>query len=243
MMSGSSKALKAVMAGLGLCAASGAWAQIVHFPQGRPQLNKTSELPNWSGTWERAGDNVWDNRIPPGQAQLPPYNEEYKKLAATLPDPPRGSPLGAFQTMPALMNHLFPMDLQISPMQVTIMSPNKQARRIYTDGRTATENTLYTTTGYSVGKWVNGELHVETCCVREDTRLPGGGPHSDVMSIKERFYLRDHKTLVLEMTIDDPKAFTRPWTVEKVWYRRPFWEWVENVSDEHLAPIPAPAGN
>lgn len=229
-----SHALKLAVAVLSSCAAHGALAQSAHYPQGRPQLSDPAQLPNWSGIWERAGDNVWDNSLPPGKPQLPPYNEQYKKRAAEEPEAPRGSSISAYHSMPAWMNHLFPMDLQVSPMQVTLMTANKdQARRIYTDGRAATEETLPSTTGYSVGKWVNGELLVETCCIRNDTRLPGGGPHSDEMRITERYYLRDHKTLVLEMTVADPKAFTQPWKVEKVWYRRPFWESVEYLSDEN----------
>jgi hypothetical protein len=227
--------LKCVAAGLGLgLFVSGAWAQTAKFPQGVPELRKPSELPNWSGLWERADDNVWDNSIPPGQPQLPPYNAQYKKRAAEEPAAPRGSSVSAYHSMPGWMSLLFPIDLQISPMQVTIMTANKeQPRRIYTDGRVPTQETLPSTTGYSVGKWVNGELIVETCCLREDTRLPGGGPHSDALRIKERFYLRDHKTLVAEMTVEDPQAFTQPWKVEKVWYRRPFWESVEYLSDEN----------
>jgi len=130
-------------------------------------------------------------------------------------------------SMPGWMSMLFPMEIQINRGQLTIMSENKQPRRIYTDGRVASDDTLPSTLGYSTGRWVNGALIVKTCYVRVDTRLPGGGPHSDELEIEERFYLRDFKTLVDEITVKDPKAFTQPWSTEKIWYRRPDWEPVE----------------
>jgi hypothetical protein len=204
--------------------AHAAFAQVVHYPDGKPRLPKWSSLPDWNGLWERDGDNVWDNRIPLGVPQDPPYNEEYRKRAVEGPPGPRGS---AFMSMPGWMGMLFPMEIQINRGQLTIMSENKQPRRIYTDGRVASDDTLPSTLGYSTGRWVNGALIVKTCCVRADTRLPGGGPHSDELQIEERFYLRDFKTLVDEITVKDPKAFTQPWSTEKIWYRRPDWEPVE----------------
>jgi hypothetical protein len=222
--------------------AGGSWAQTAHYPAGGPKPPSASSLPDWSGIWERDGDNVWDNRIPVGVPQDPPYNAEYQKRvdqarAAAGPRPPRGAvragPGGPMQTMPGMMTMLFPMDIQISPVQVTILSENGSPRRIYTDGRVHADDTLPSSTGHSVGRWVGKELLVDTCCIQKDTRLPGGGPHSDALRVKERFYLRNHKTLVDEITVEDPKAFAKPWTTEKIWYRRPDWEAVEYNRDEN----------
>ena len=219
----------AIILGFGLVCSEASMAQTIHYPNGAAELPKWSDLGDWTGVWERGGDNVWDNRIPPGLPQDPPYNDEYKKLVAGSPAGQRGA---FFNAMPGWMNMLFAMDIQVTRSQVTLMSENKNSpRRIYTDGRTPTENTLPATGGYSTGQWKNGELIVKTCCVRDDTRLPGigpgGGPHSDQLEIEERFYLRNSKTLVDEMTVKDPKAFIKPWTTEKIWYRRPAWESVE----------------
>lgn len=222
-----------VLAGAALCltmAAGGAAAQTAYYPSGQAKPQKWVGAPNWSGVWERDGDNSWDNRIPATEPQSPPYNEVYFKKASEPSDAARGS---AFHTMPGMMNTLFPMDLQISPSQVTILTENGSPRRIYTDGREHSDETLPTSTGHSVGRWVNGELLVHTCCIREDTRLPGGGPHSESMVIKERIYLRNDKTLVDEMTVEDPEAFTKPWTTVKIWYRRPNWEPVEYDREEN----------
>lgn len=215
---------------LTVMAGSTAMAQIAQFPSGAPQPQRWAGAPNWSGIWERDGDNVWDNRIPAGIVQVAPYNEEYTKRRA---DPEHQPKVGLFNSMPGVMNMLYPMDLQISPMQVTILTENGSSRRIFTDGRVHSEDTLSTPMGHSVGRWVRGELHVETCCISADTALPGWGPHSESMVIKERFYLRNNKTLVDEITVEDPEAFTQAWSTEKIWYRRPDWEPVTNPRDEN----------
>ncbi|MDB5456051.1 MAG: hypothetical protein JWP92_1636 [Caulobacter sp.] len=232
-------ALASAALGLSMFAGGVATAQTAHYPATGPKPSKWAGAPDWSGIWERDGDNVWDNRIPPTLPQTPPYNAAYQKKADEPSDAPRGA---AFHTMPGMMNMLFPMDLQISPSQVTILSENGSPRRIYTDGRVHADDTLPSSAGHSVGRWVKGELLVDTCCVRNDTRLPGGGPHSESMVIKERFYLRDHKTLVDEITVEDPEAFTKPWTTEKIWYRRPDWESVEYDREENDRDAPGAAG-
>ncbi|MDB5452218.1 MAG: hypothetical protein JWO33_796, partial [Caulobacteraceae bacterium] len=235
-------AVAGLAAGASLMISGGALAQTAHYPAGGPRLPSWSSLPDWSGIWERDGDNVWDNRIPVGVPQVPPYNAEYQKLAdaARQAAAARGGARagvggvgGPMQTMPGMMTTLFPMDIQISRTQVTIMSENGSPRRIYTDGRVHSEDTLPSASGHSVGRWVGKELIVDTCCIRKDTRLPGNGPHSEELRVKERFYLRDHKTLVDEITVEDSKAFTKPWTTEKIWYRRPDWESVEYNRDEN----------
>lgn len=231
---------------LGLSIAAGALvaapilAQTATYPSGAPEIPDLANLPDWDGLWERDQDNVWDNRIPVGQSQEAPYNDEYKALAKDGPPGRRGS---AFNSMPGFLSMLFPMEIQVSRMQMTIMSENKENyRRIFTDGRVHTPDTLPSSNGHSVGKWVNGELHVDTCCIREDTRLPGNGPHSDALHITERWYLRDYKTLVTEVTVEDPKAFSKPWTTEKVWHRRPDWEPVEYDREENDRDRPAQGG-
>ena len=40
----------------------------------------------------------------------------------------------------------------------------------------------------AIAAWRGKELLVDTCCVKDSIRLPGGGPHSDALRIKERIY-------------------------------------------------------
>jgi hypothetical protein len=240
-----SKTIMRALVGACLLAAwpvTSASAQTAEYPKGQPDVPDVAALPDWDGLWERDQDNVWDNRIPPGQSQDPPYNPEWAARAKAMPPARRDSAVSPFSAMPGWMSLLFPLEIQISRMQVTVMSENKGPRRIYTDGRVSSENTLPTTTGHSIGRWQNGELFVETTDIRDDTRLPGGGPHSDEMKISEHWYLRDYKTLVVDISVEDPKAFTRPWTTQKVFYRRADWEPVEYDRSENDRDAPPARG-
>jgi hypothetical protein len=88
-------------------------------------------------------------------------------------------------------------------------------RQIYTDGRTLpAEFNLPAYYGYSVGRWERDTLVVESAGFNEKTPLDAAGhPHSDQLRVTERFRRRDFGHLDVEMTFDDPKMYTRPFTV------------------------------
>jgi hypothetical protein len=123
--------------------------------------------------------------------------------------------------MPGMMIMQQPMELQVNPHEVMIISEQGATRRIYTDGRLQPEDPLASAMGHSIGHWKNGELFVDTCCFAENSRLPGGGPHSDAMHITEHFYSPKPGVLVDEISVEDPKAFAKPWTTVKTFHRRP----------------------
>ena len=89
---------------------------------------------------------------------------------------------------------------------------------IYTDGRKNTgqlrgdnDNPLYY--GRSVGKWAGDTLVVETRDFNEKFWFSNGGlPHTERLELTERFSRPDFDTLKYEVTINDPGAYTRPWT-------------------------------
>jgi len=223
-----------------------ALAQTANFPSGGAKLPQWSELSDWDSVWERGGDLfVWDDRIPVGVPQTPPYNDEYQKQFAQvrpMQRPGRPGPGGGFPPggrppaagigaggnpragMPGMMIILRPMEIEVNPHEVLIMIEGGAVRRIYTDGRLHPVDPIVSGEGHSIGYWKNHELFVDTCCFTADTRLPGGGPHSDAMHITEHFYSPKGGMLVDEMSVEDPKAFTKPWTTVKTFYRRPDWE-------------------
>jgi hypothetical protein len=88
-------------------------------------------------------------------------------------------------------------------------------RQIYTDGRTLpAEVNLPAYYGYSVGRWERDTFVVETAGFNDKTTLDAmGHPHSDRLRVVERFRRRDFGHLDVEMTFDDPKMYTRPFTV------------------------------
>ncbi len=210
-----------------------AYAQLANMPAGA-KAPKWSALPDWNGVWERDGDLVWDDRIPPGQSQAPPYTAEYAKKAAAAP--PSG-PVGP--GMPAMMTMVFPMEIEINPRETLIIGESNTLRRIYTDGREHPVDPLPSTAGHSIGKWKGKTLLVDTCCVKSNVRLPGAGPHSDDLRITERMWMPDADTWRDEITVLDPSAFTKPWTTVKTFRRRPDWEPIEYDRQENDRDTPA----
>ena len=68
--------------------------------------------------------------------------------------------------------------------------------------------------GYSIGKWDGDTLVVETTGFRDGGWLDvNGSPFTDALKLTERFRRRTYGTLDVEITVNDSRAYTRPWTV------------------------------
>ena len=73
---------------------------------------------------------------------------------------------------------------------------------------------------------------VDTTGFNDQTWLDDPGhPHTDAMHVTERFRRRDFGHLEIDITIDDPKAYTKPWTVTARFDLLPDTELIENVCD------------
>jgi hypothetical protein len=88
-------------------------------------------------------------------------------------------------------------------------------RQIFADGRKLpAEFNLPAYLGYSVGRWEGQTFVVESAGFNDKTTLDAfGHPHSDQLRIVERFRRRDFGHLDVEMTFDDPKMYSRPFTI------------------------------
>ena len=101
---------------------------------------------------------------------------------------------------------------------VLLGSGNRNQRRIYTDGRPHVgksagdaDNPLYY--GYAVGRWEGDVFVVDIRNFNERFWFDNGGlPHTEQLRLVERFTRVDMRTMRYEVTIDDPGAYTRPWT-------------------------------
>jgi hypothetical protein len=86
-------------------------------------------------------------------------------------------------------------------------------RQIYTDGRKLPVDPQPAWLGYSVGHWEGDTLVVDTAGFNDKSWLDVSGlPHSEALRVQERFRRRDFGHMELQVTIDDPKIFTRPFT-------------------------------
>ena len=112
---------------------------------------------------------------------------------------------------------------------------NLTFRQVFTDGRTLPETTAPSWLGYSVGRWDGDTFVVETTGFRDggwlDTRK--ARPHSDALRVTERFRRVDFGRLEITITIDDPKAYLKPWTITAPFDFQPDVELVEVACDGH----------
>jgi len=88
-------------------------------------------------------------------------------------------------------------------------------RQIFTDGRPLPNDPQPSWNGYSTGKWEGDTLVVETAGFRDDLWLDmTGSPLTEAARVTERLRRPNFGTLKVEVTVNDPKAYTKPWTVE-----------------------------
>jgi hypothetical protein len=106
---------------------------------------------------------------------------------------------------------------------------------IHIDGRDHPKNLEPTWFGHSVGKWDRDTLVVDTIGFNGKTRLDTiGHPHTDALHVIERFQLTDAQHMAYEITIDDPKAYTKPFKNNRVFtLMKPGEELIEYSCEEN----------
>lgn len=103
--------------------------------------------------------------------------------------------------------------VQTSKLVLILYEDGSVFRQIFLDGRRPVEDAQPTWMGYSNGKWEGNTLVVDTVGFNDKSWLDRmGHPHSDAMHVIERFRRKDAGHLEIEITIDDPKTFTKPFT-------------------------------
>jgi len=105
-------------------------------------------------------------------------------------------------------------------------------RQILTDGRPHPADMNPAWFGYSIGKWERDTFVVDTVGFNDQTWLDDHGhPHTDALHTIERFRRRDFGHMEIQVTIDDPKAYTTPWTAVIQFGLKPDTELIEDVCD------------
>ena len=112
---------------------------------------------------------------------------------------------------------------------------NYGLRHILTDGRslpTNDPNPFWD--GYSVGSWEGDTLVVQSTGFRDDGWLDvNGSPFTSGLKLTERFRRVNYGRMEIDLTIDDPKAYTRPWTVRVNWRLYPDGQLIEFICNEN----------
>ena len=105
-------------------------------------------------------------------------------------------------------------------------------RQILTDGRKHPEEMTPAWFGYSVGKWDQDTFVVDTVGFNDRSWLDDAGhPHSEAMHTIERFHRSDFGHMTVEITIDDPDAYAKPWTIKQSFAIMPDTELIEDLCD------------
>jgi hypothetical protein len=129
----------------------------------------------------------------------------------------------------------FPVQIVQTPGQVIMLFEfDHFVRRIYTDGRPHDKDAGALWMGDSIGKWEGDTLIADTVSFNDKTTLDREGyPHSDALHLVERIRRVDHDSMVIDLTVDDPKAYTKPWEAKLIFQLRPDWKIMEHVCEDN----------
>lgn len=107
-------------------------------------------------------------------------------------------------------------------------------RQIFTDGRPLPKDAQPTWMGYSIGRWDKDTLVVDTIGQNGRTWLDMRGlPGTESLRVTERFSRPKVGHMDIDVTINDPKAYTRPWNVRLAWRLEPDTDLIESICEEN----------
>jgi hypothetical protein len=192
--------------------------------------------PDLSGVWSGYGTPFTVKEAP----LLQPWAEAKLKAAkqGTVEFDPtlRCFPPG----VPRILTYGLPMEIIQTPGRVLeFFEYDHFVRQIYTDGRRHPGDLAPTWMGDSIGRWEGATLVVDTIGFNDKTWLLGRAhvdgidsrdlPHTEALHIVERIRRVDNVTLEYDFTIDDPKAYKKPWTGKRIYKLKPGWNIMEYV--------------
>jgi hypothetical protein len=207
-------------------------------PDGKPDLSGVWQGGhNRKGTWEEAnsglgvGGTGLDPTAPPNPASQQvitdpaPYQawaaarvlESFKRRGI---DDPAGLclPLGVPRI--ALVG-LFPIEIVQTPTRIVILHEYMSVFRNIPLNAEHPPDLVPTYMGDSVGRWEGDTLVVDVVGFNDKGWLTGTGTlHSEVLHVTERFTRVDKDQINYDVTMEDPKVFTGPWTIHTTWMRR-----------------------
>jgi hypothetical protein len=240
--------------------AAGAQAQWLNFPtpgvprtaDGKPNLSapapKTVDgKPDFSGVWTTRGGYTGNlaKDLKPGEVSFQPWAETlYKHRQETQgKDDPQ-----AYCVLSGVpREHVVPYPFKIlnSAGEIVILYEALHSyRQIFMDGRPLPKDPNPTWMGYSVGHWEDDTLVVQSSGFVDNNWLDNGGHMgTEALRLTERFRRPDYGHIQLQLVIDDPKAYTKPWTVNLTFNATPDTDLIEYVCSENEKDLGHLVGN
>lgn len=201
---------------------------------GKPNLSapapRTSDgKPDLSGLWEPIGEA--SSSFAGSTARDPKFQDVSLEMKGGLPLQPwaaelvkarradnnKDDPDSHCQPLGPVKMHLHPYPrkmIQTPGLLVILFERDTAYRQIFTDGRPLLDDPQPSFNGYSTGQWVGDTLVVKTNGIRDGTWLDvTGTPLTNTALITERFRRPSFGRLEIDITVDDPKAYTKPWSI------------------------------
>jgi hypothetical protein len=223
--------------------ATGVSAQWMNYPtpgvprgaDGKPNLAASAPRtadgkPDLSGLWEPgsggslapvAGATSTDPQFRDialnvkGGLPFQPWAAELVK--ARRADENKDDPDGHCQPLGLVKMHLHPYPrkmIQVPGLLLILFERDTNYRQIFTDGRPLPRDPQPSFNGYSTGKWDGDTLVVESIGFKDGLWLDvSGTPLTEAAKVTERFRRPNFGSLEIEVTIDDPRAYTKPWSI------------------------------
>ena len=192
-------------------------------PDGKPNLSapaprKADGKPDLAGIWKgnpKYMINIAVDMKPDEMPFQPWAAAEYKRRRDTesKDDPSsRCMPL----SIPLRSTITSPFKIIDTPGEIVMLYEGQRPRQIFTDGRPLPEDLNPSWDGYSVGKWDGDDMVVESVGFNGKEWLDiYGHLTTEALRVIERFHRKDFGHMSLQITIDDSKAYTKPWTVNE----------------------------
>lgn len=219
------------------------WKNMPRTPDGKVDMNaptkKTADgKPDFSGFWmpdpfrhllNLAAD------LKPGDVPLTPWGQQVlnERIASNGKDHPgaRCLPSG----IPEKLNIPDGLKIVQTPDLLVFLYESRTIyRQVFMDGRPLPKNAQPTWMGYSVGKWEGDTLVVETIGQNGKTWLDMRGlPATEQIKVTERYSRPNIGRITIDVTIDDPKAYTKPWSVKLAWKLVPDTDLIESICEEN----------
>ena len=212
---------------------------IPRLPNGQPNLTapapRTAEgKPDLSGIWRGGGPSYRFNiaqDLKPEDIQ--PWAEAL--FQERVRDSRKESPLARCLPVSIPFHNAFNLTRIVQTpglMVILYESPNSPHRTVFTDGRALPKDPDPTWLGYSIGRWEGDTLVIDSAGFNDRTWLDSAGhPQTESLRITERLHRRDFGHMDFQMTIDDPKVFTKPFTIKMERLLAPDTEILEDVCE------------
>jgi hypothetical protein len=211
---------------------------------GKPNLSAPAPRlpdghPDLSGIWEPRGGRYTQNL----GADLKPGDIPYQPWARTLADQRADGSHEKEDPTANCLPHGVPRISGSPPPWKVIQTPGLIVilyeahmlwRQIFLDGRELSSEFPPAWLGYSTGKWDGDTLVVETKGLNGKAWLDQlGKPTTDALHVTERFHRKDAGNMDVQITVDDGKAYTRPWTITEQVHLLTDTDLLEDICNEN----------